>query len=81
MEVDRFIGRPYVVTPGTPPDVMKILRDAFADVAKDPELKEDSKKQRMEVRYVPPEECLKGLNDLLNQPDDVVKVFGKYIKF
>ncbi|OGP63088.1 MAG: hypothetical protein A2170_08485 [Deltaproteobacteria bacterium RBG_13_53_10] len=77
----ELIGRPYVVTPGTPPDVMKILRDAFAGIAKDPELKEDSKKQRMEVRYVPPEECLKVLNYLLNQPDDVVKEFGKYIKF
>ena len=77
----ELIGRPYVVTPGTPSDVMKILRDAFADVAKDPELKEDSKKQRMEVQYVPPEECLKVLNYLLNQPDDVVKEFGKYIKF
>jgi tripartite-type tricarboxylate transporter receptor subunit TctC len=77
----ELIGRPYVVTPGTPPDVMKILRDAFAAVAKDPDLKEDSKKQRMEVQYVPPEECLKVLNYLLTQPDDVVKEFGKYIKF
>jgi tripartite-type tricarboxylate transporter receptor subunit TctC len=77
----ELIGRPYVVTPGTPPDVMKILTDAFAAIAKDPELKEDSKKQRMEVQYVPPEECLKVLNYLLNQPDDVVKEFGKYIKF
>jgi len=75
------IGRPYVVSPGTPADIMNILRDAFAKVAKDPELKEEAKKNRMEVSYTSGDECLKVLNNLLNQPSDIVQEFGKYIKF
>ena len=75
------IGRPYVVPPGTPADIMNILRDAFAKVAKDPELKEEAKKNRMEVSYTSGDECLKVLNNLLNQPSDIVQEFGKYIKF
>jgi len=75
------MGRPFVAPPGTPPDIMNLLRDAFANVAKDPELKEDVKKNMLEVEYVPADECLKILNYLLTQPEDIVKEFGKYVKF
>ena len=75
------VGRPYVATPGTPADVMKVLRDAFAKVAKDPQLQEDSKKIMMPMEYLPAEDCLKVINYLLDQPEDVVKEFNKYIKF
>jgi tripartite-type tricarboxylate transporter receptor subunit TctC len=75
------IGRPYVAPPGTPADIMNILKDAFAKAGKDPELKEEAKKSRMEVSYTPGDECLKVLNYLLNQPSDIVQEFAKYIKF
>ena len=75
------IGRPYVAPPGTPADVMAILKDAFAKVAKDPELKEDAKKNKMEIGYIPADECLKVVDYLLNQPADIIKEFSKYIKF
>ena len=79
--VTDIIGRPYVAPPGTPAEVMKILWDAFAKVAKDPELKEESKKMMMDVAYTPAEEVLKIINFLLTQPEDVVKEFSKYVKF
>jgi len=75
------IGRPYVAPPATPANIMNILRDAFAKVIKDPELIDDVKKNQMEVKYVSPEECLKLVNYVLNQPDDIVKETAKYIKF
>ena len=50
-------------------------------MANDPELKEDSKKVMMDVNYLPPEECLKSLNHLLNQPEDIIREFSKYFKF
>jgi tripartite-type tricarboxylate transporter receptor subunit TctC len=75
------VARPYVAPPRTPSEVMKILRDAFARLANDPELKEDSKKVMMNVNYLPPEECLKSLNFLLNQPEEIVKEFSKYFRF
>jgi len=75
------IGRPYVAAPNTPANIMAILRDAFAKVLKDPELKEDAKKNMMEVQFVPPEECLRLVNYVLDQPPDIVKEASKYIKF
>ncbi len=75
------IGRPYVAPPGTPENIMNILRDAFSKALKDPELKKDAKKNQMDVQYVPPKECLKLVNYILNQPDDVVSKVSKYIKF
>jgi tripartite-type tricarboxylate transporter receptor subunit TctC len=70
------VGRPYV-----PPEAMKILRDAFAKVEKDPELLQDAAKMMEDIKYVPPEEVLKVLNGLLSQPPEMVKEFSKFIKF
>jgi tripartite-type tricarboxylate transporter receptor subunit TctC len=76
-----YMGRPYIAAPGTPPELLNQLRDAFAMVGKDPELREDAKKLSMEVEYVPADEVLKVLNNFLNQPPDAVKEFAKYVKF
>lgn len=75
-----IMGRPYVAPPGTPADVMNILRNAFAEVTKDPELKEESKKLAMGVGYVPADECLKVLDYVLSQPNDIVMEFSRLIK-
>lgn len=75
------IGRPYVAPPGTPINIMDILRDALAKVMRDPELREDAKKNMMEVHHVSHEECLKLVSYILNQPDPIIKEAGKYIKF
>jgi tripartite-type tricarboxylate transporter receptor subunit TctC len=75
------LGRPYVAPPGTPANVMNILRDGMARALKDPELREDVKKNQMEVQWVPPEECLKLVNYVLNQPESIVKEASKFIKF
>ncbi|OGP67274.1 MAG: hypothetical protein A2170_07970 [Deltaproteobacteria bacterium RBG_13_53_10] len=76
-----LIGRPFMAPPGTPAEVMKILRDAFAKATKDPELQAEAKKFQMAVEYVPAEECMKTLDYLFNQPEDIVKEFSKYITF
>ncbi|MFB3884269.1 MAG: Bug family tripartite tricarboxylate transporter substrate binding protein [Thermodesulfobacteriota bacterium] len=76
-----LIGRPYVAPPGTPAEVMKILKEAFAKVCKDPQLKEESKKAMMEVDYTPAEEIMKVINFTFNQPEDIIKEFSKYVKF
>lgn len=79
--VSDRVGRPYVAPPGTPEDIMKILRDAFANIAKDPALKEEADKLMMEVDYVPAGECLKEIQFFLNQPPEIVNEFKKYIKY
>ena len=75
------MGRPYVAPPGTPEATMKVLRDAFAKVAKDPAALEDARKNMLGLEYVPAQEVQKVLQYLLNQPPDIVKEFGKYVKF
>jgi tripartite-type tricarboxylate transporter receptor subunit TctC len=75
------LGRPYIAPPGVPNEIMNILWDAFAKVVKDPELKEDAKKNRFEVEYVSADEIQRILNELFNQPPDIIEEFRKYIKF
>jgi hypothetical protein len=60
---------------------VKVLREAFAKAVKDPEFIAESKKARIEVGYIPPEEVLKLFNGLLDQPAEVQKEMVKYIKF
>ncbi len=75
------IGRPYVAPPGTPVKIVKILREAFAKMVKDPEVLAAAKKYNVALKYMPAEECLKTLETLFNQPEDMLKEFNKYVKF
>jgi len=77
----EVIGRPYVMTPGTPAETLRIMRDAFAKAIKDPELVAEATKAKMELEYTSGEDTLKILTEVLSQPKDVVDEFSKYIKF
>jgi len=75
------IGRAVGAPPGTPADRVQILREAFAKAIKDPEFAAESKKAKIEIGYIGPEEVLKMFNGLLDQPAEVQKEMVKYIKF
>jgi tripartite-type tricarboxylate transporter receptor subunit TctC len=77
----EVVGRPYVMTPGTPDALLKVMREAFAKVMKDPELIAEAKKANMDLEYMPADEALKIMKETLSQPKDVVEAFSKYIKF
>jgi tripartite-type tricarboxylate transporter receptor subunit TctC len=77
----EVIGRPYVMTPGTPAGTLKIMREAFARAIKDPELVAEATKAKMELEYISGDETLKILIEVLSQPKDIVEEFSKYIKF
>ena len=77
----RQVGRIYLAPPGTPDNVMKILRNAFAEVGKDPKFMEDIKKSGLVYNYVSGDECLEVVNYTLNQPADIVNEFKKNVKF
>ena len=81
MAAADHIGRPYAAPPKTPPNLMTALREAFAKVAKDSALQAEAQKIMMPVNYIPADDALKVLNYVLNQPDNIVKEFGKYVKF
>ena len=65
--------------PGTPAEVMNIGMPSPR--SRDPELKEGPKKLMMTVENLLADECLKVLNNLLSQPEDIVKESSKNIKF
>ena len=52
-------GRPWIVPPGTPANLLKILRDAHAKAMADPALLDEAKKGKMEVQAVSGEELQK----------------------
>jgi tripartite-type tricarboxylate transporter receptor subunit TctC len=51
-----YSARPYFLAPGTPKARVQILRKAFADVLKDPELLAEAKKANFGIDYVSGEE-------------------------
>jgi tripartite-type tricarboxylate transporter receptor subunit TctC len=79
--VSDRVGRPYVAPPGTSADIINSLRDAFAKVTKDQELKQEAEKLMMDIDYTPSEDCLKEIRFFLSQPQEIVNEYKKYIKF
>jgi tripartite-type tricarboxylate transporter receptor subunit TctC len=47
--IRQEMGRPFAVTPGTPPDRVAILRQAFADTLKDPMFLAEAAKLQLEI--------------------------------
>ena len=64
-------GRPLVVTPGTPPERLNILREAFAKSMKDPELLAEAKKSKMDVDPSTAEELEALIKEAMSQPKEV----------
>jgi len=74
------LGRPIAVTPGIPPDRLKLLREAYLKTLKDPELIAETKKQRWEIDPLTGEEMEQLAKEVVVQPKEVIErmkwVFG-----
>jgi tripartite-type tricarboxylate transporter receptor subunit TctC len=77
----EVVGRPYVMKPGTPDNLVKIMSKALAEAIEDPALKAEAKKAKMDLNYVSGADALKVMNEVLSQPKDIVDEFRKYVKF
>jgi tripartite-type tricarboxylate transporter receptor subunit TctC len=67
------LGRPFVAPPGVPADRVKALRDAFQQALKDPQLVEDTTREKLTVRAITGEDIQAVLTKLYATPPDVVK--------
>ena len=65
-------GRPIIGTPGIPSDRVNILRHAFDQAMKDPELLAETKKQKMDVDPTSGADLEKLAQQILQQPPDVL---------
>jgi tripartite-type tricarboxylate transporter receptor subunit TctC len=72
-------GRPMMVTPGTPPERVKILRDAYQRALKDPDLQDEAKKSRMDVEPTPGEELEGLVKEIFDSPPDVLERVKKLL--
>jgi tripartite-type tricarboxylate transporter receptor subunit TctC len=77
----ELVARPYVMPPGTPADVVKLMRKAFAGAINDPALQAEEKKAKMDLDFTEGDKAVEILREVLNQPKDIVDEFSKYVKF
>lgn len=73
-------GRPMIAPPGTPPERIKILRDAHGMAMKDPELLAEAEKGRMDTEPVSGQELQNLAKELLDQPPAVIERVRKLIR-
>jgi tripartite-type tricarboxylate transporter receptor subunit TctC len=72
-------GRFMLVTPGTPPDRVKLLREAYAKSMKDPELIAEAKKGRMDMDPSTGEELQALVQEIMDQPPEVIARLKKIL--
>lgn len=65
-------GRPYVMPPNTPPQQVKIIRDAFEKVLKDEESIAEAMKKKLEIDPSSSDELTKLAKEVTSQSPDIV---------
>jgi tripartite-type tricarboxylate transporter receptor subunit TctC len=66
------MGRPILMSPGVPPERVKIMRDAFNKAMADPGLLAEAKKKKLEVDPTGGEELQRIAKEIMSQPPDVI---------
>ena len=72
-------GRPILATPGIPAERVKILRDAYAKMLKDPDFVAESNKRQWEINPVSGEKLEALAKEVIQQPADVVERMKKVL--
>ncbi|MGH6771527.1 MAG: Bug family tripartite tricarboxylate transporter substrate binding protein [Xanthobacteraceae bacterium] len=72
-------GRPYVMPPGVPPDVVAVMRKAMADTVKDPALIAEAKRSKVDMHYTPPEQLEQLVASLYDTPPDMIDAVRKLV--
>jgi tripartite-type tricarboxylate transporter receptor subunit TctC len=72
-------GRPYVVPPGVPADRVAILRKAFADAVRDPDLVAEAGHMKLDMTYRPPAELERLVMGLYETPLAMIEAVKKLV--
>jgi tripartite-type tricarboxylate transporter receptor subunit TctC len=72
-------GRPMMVTPGTPPERVKILREAMIKTLQDPEVAAEAKKARMDIDPTSGEELETLVKEIFDAPPEVLQRVKKIL--
>jgi tripartite-type tricarboxylate transporter receptor subunit TctC len=69
---DIVIGRPFVTSPGAPPERVAVLRQAFDRLLKDPAFLDDARKASIDISPVGGVAIQKIVTDFMNTPATIV---------
>ena len=72
LAVGQF-GRPFVSTPGLPPERAKLLQSAFRKTVTDPEFQAQAKERRLDIDPVGGEELRALAREVITQPPEVIE--------
>jgi len=72
LAVGQF-GRPFVSSPGLPPDRAKLLQSAFKKTLTDPDFQAQAKERKLDIDPVAGDELEKLAREVIAQPADVVE--------
>ena len=72
-------GRPILATPGIPADRVKLLREAYSKMLKDPEFAAEANKRQWEINPVSGENLEALAKDVIHQPPDVIERMKKIL--
>jgi tripartite-type tricarboxylate transporter receptor subunit TctC len=74
-----FGSRPIVSTPAVPPDRVKMLREAWTKMFKDPEFNDELKKRKWEAAPVDGPELEALAKEIVNQPPEVTAALKRIL--
>ncbi|HEY7301314.1 MAG TPA: tripartite tricarboxylate transporter substrate-binding protein [Xanthobacteraceae bacterium] len=69
---DVVIGRPFVSSPGVPPERVGLLRTAFAEMMKDPAFRKEAEAAGLDVTPVDGTKLQAIVSGLVHTPDDII---------
>lgn len=75
LAVPLIAGRPFFTAPGTPPEVVAVLREAFRLTTEDPDYIEELARSGDEVGFTNPEEIEELYREIFNASDEVLELF------
>ena len=71
--------RVYAVPPGTPPERVKILRQAFAETLKDPDLLKDAERQKVTISPLSAEYVTDTVQKLTKTPPSIIEEYKRLV--
>jgi tripartite-type tricarboxylate transporter receptor subunit TctC len=72
-------GRPYVFPPDVPADRLALMRTAFADLAKDPQMLADADKLKIDMTYHSPARLDELIGNLYRTPPETIETVKRLV--
>jgi tripartite-type tricarboxylate transporter receptor subunit TctC len=72
-------GRPYVLPPDSPPELVALMRKAFADAVNDPDLVAEAERLKLDMTYRPPGDLVKLVANLYQTPQSIIDTVKKLV--